>query len=188
MPILELHVLEGYAENDKSRMGHVLTDAIRMVVPAPPEAVTVMIHEMPHTSYMRGREHRMPAPALPDPVDVVRTFLSAMEARDLDAAQKMLGPGFTMTFPGTPQMHSLDALIQWAAQRYRFVTKTYDGFDALQSPDEHAIVYCRGSLSGEWPDGTSFEGIRFIDRFEITAGLLTRQDVWNDIADYKGKT
>lgn len=183
MPVLELHVLEGYSDDDKSRMGHALTDAIRIVVPAPPEAVTVMIHEMPAAAYMRGRQHRAPAPALPDPAETVRRFLTAMEARDLDAAQGMLGAGFTMTFPGTNPMRSLRALVEWAAPRYRFVTKTYEGFDALQSPDDHAIVYCRGTLSGEWPDGTPFSGIRFIDRFEVTAGLLTRQDVWNDIAE-----
>ena len=137
---------------------------------------------------MRGRQHRTPAPALPCPTTIVRDFLNAMEQRDLDAAQNMLGAGFTMTFPGTAPMHSLEALVAWAAPRYQFVTKTYAGFEAMQSEGEHAIVYCRGTLSGKWPDGTAFDGIRFIDRFEITAGLLTRQDVWNDIAEHKAAT
>lgn len=188
MPVLELHVLDGYTDADKSRLCEALTDAVRIVVPAPLEAVTVMIHEMAPSAYMRGRVHRTPAPALPDPAEVVRTYLSAMEARDLDSAQSMLGAGFCMTFPGTPPMHSLSAMIAWAAPRYKFVTKAYEGFDALQSTGEHAIVYCRGTLSGEWPDGTPFDGIRFIDRFEVTAGLLTKQDVWNDIAEHKGAT
>jgi 4-oxalocrotonate tautomerase family enzyme len=47
---------------------------------------------------------------------------------------------------------------------------------------DHAVVTCHGHLHGEWPDGTAFEGVRFIDRFEIRAGRLTRQDVWNDLA------
>ncbi len=186
MPVIELHVLEGYSAADQSRLCEALTDAVRIVVPAPPEAVTVIIHEMPVSGYMRGRQHRTPAPALPCPSDTVREFLAAMEARDLEAAQAMLGAGFCMTFPGTQAMHSLTELIDWAAPRYRFVTKTYEGFDALQSQGAHAVVYCRGTLSGEWPDGTPFGGIRFIDRFEVTAGLLTRQDVWNDIAEVKG--
>lgn len=183
MPVIELHVIEGYSDADKTRLCEALTDAVRIVVPAPPEAVTVMIHDMAPAAYMRGRQHRTPAPALPDPAQTVRDYLAAMEARDLDTAQEMLGAGFTMTFPGTDPMHSLDALIAWSKPRYRFVTKTYTGFDALQSAGEHAVVYCRGTLAGEWPDGTAFEGIRFIDRFEVTAGLLTRQDVWNDIAE-----
>ncbi len=33
----------------------------------------------------------------------------------------------------------------------------------------------------------AFEGIRFIDRFEVTAGKITRQDVWNDIAEVKAQ-
>lgn len=188
MPIIELHILEGYSDDDKTRMGAALTDAIRIVVPAPPEAVTVMIHEMPRSAYMRGREHRTPAPALSDPTTVVRTFLAAMQDRDLETAQGLLGLGFTMTFPDSVRMQSLEDLIAWAAPRYRFVTKTYDGFDAVQSQDAHATVYCHGTLSGEWPDGTPFDGIRFIDRFEVTEGLLTRQDVWNDIAEHKGMT
>jgi 4-oxalocrotonate tautomerase family enzyme len=188
MPVIELHVLEGYTAADKTRLCEALTDAVRIVVPAPPEAVTVMIHEMPPAAYMRGRQHRTPAAALPSPSEIVRDFLAAMEARDLERAQAMLGAGFTMTFPGTDPMHSLPELIEWAAPRYQFVTKTYEGFDALQSAGEHAVVYCRGALSGKWPDGTVFEGIRFIDRFEVTAGLITRQDVWNDIAEVKGPT
>ncbi|MEN8893879.1 tautomerase family protein [Planktotalea arctica] len=188
MPIIELHILEGYSDDEKTRMGEALTDAVRIVVPAPPEAVTVMIHEMPRAAYMRGRQHRVPAAALPDPAEVVRRFLTAMERRDLAAAQSFLGSNFVMTFPGSKQMHRLEELIAWAAPRYRFVTKTYDGFDALQSAGAHATVYCRGTLNGEWSDGTPFEGIRFIDRFEVIEGLLTRQDVWNDISEHKGKT
>jgi len=188
MPIIELHILVGYSEADKTRLGEALTDAVRTVVPAPPEAVTVMIHEMPRTSYMRGRVHRTAAPAQPSQIEVVRRFLAAMENRDLATARSLLGAGFTMTFPGNTRMHSLEELIAWAGPRYRFVTKTYEGFDVMQSADAHAVVHCRGTLSGEWPDGTPFTGIRFIDRFEVTGGLLTRQDVWNDISEHKGKT
>jgi 4-oxalocrotonate tautomerase family enzyme len=188
MPIIELHILEGYSDDDKTRLGQALTDAVRIVVPAPPDAVTVMIHEMPRTAYMRGRTHRTPAPAQPDQINIVRAFLTAMEHRDLDTARGFLGVAFTMTFPGNKQMHRLEELVAWATPRYRFVTKTYAGFEALQSTDAHAIVYCHGTLSGEWPDGTAFAGIRFIDRFEVTNGLLTRQDVWNDISEHKAQT
>jgi phenylpyruvate tautomerase PptA (4-oxalocrotonate tautomerase family) len=185
MPIVELHVLEGYDADAKQRLGAALTDAVRLVVPATPELVTVMVHDLPAENYYRGRTTRTPAPAKPDPAMVVRTFLHAMEARDIATAQTFLADAFTMTFPGTPPMHSLQQLIDWAKPRYKFVTKTYDGFDTLQSPDTAAIVYCRGTLSGEWPDGTPFDGIRFIDRFEVVGSKLTKQDVWNDIAEAK---
>ena len=183
MPIVDMHVLEGYDEDAKRRLGEALTDAVRLVVPATPELVTVMIHEMPAENYYRGRTTRTPAPAKPDPAVLVRSFLSAMEARDIDLAQGFLANGFVMKFPGTGPMHQLQQLIDWAAPRYKFVTKTYDGFDTMQSAGCAAIVYCHGTLSGEWPNGTTFDGIRFIDRFEVVGQTLTKQDVWNDIAE-----
>lgn len=188
MPIVQLHVLEGYTPKDKLRLGEAITDAVRLVVPAAPDLVTVTINDIPAQNYYRGRTSRHPAPAKPDPVETVRTFLSAMEARDLEKAQGILSKGFTMTFPGTRPMTTLTQLIDWAKPRYRRVSKTYDGFDAMQSAGDAAIVYCRGTLSGEWPDGTTFTGIRFIDRFEVVGDKLTQQDVWNDIAETKAKT
>ena len=80
-------------------------------------------------------------------------------------------------------MHSLQALVDWAKPRYRFVRKTYEGFDVMRRSGAQSLVYCRGTLSGEWPDGAAFDGIRFIDRFEVEDGKIVRQDVWNDIAE-----
>jgi hypothetical protein len=98
----------------------------------------------------------------------------------------MLAPGFTMTFPGKVEMATLEDLVAWSKPRYRFVRKSYDRFDSLQR-GATAIVYCYGTLAGEWLDGTPFEGIRFIDRFEIEDGRFTRQDVWNDMAEMKAR-
>jgi phenylpyruvate tautomerase PptA (4-oxalocrotonate tautomerase family) len=184
MPVIEAHVLRGYAPEEKSRLTSALTDAVRFVVPAPDEAITVMLHEIEPDGYARGGVSRAPAPALPDPAGIVRGYLSAMEARDLDSARALLGDGFEMVFPGTPTMTSLEQLIDWAQGRYRFVKKTYDGIEAFHSCGV-AVVYARGTLFGEWPDGTAFEGIRFIDRFEVSGGRIARQDVWNDIAEVR---
>ena len=87
-----------------------------------------------------------------------------------------------MRFPGAAPMTTLDELIEWSRPRYRFVKKVIEGVDLAAAPGP-SIVYVTGTLYGEWPDGTPFEGIRFIDRFELTDGLITRQDVWNDIAE-----
>ncbi len=110
-----------------------------------------------------------------------------MEARKIAEAEAMLGEGFQMIFPGTAPMTNLQQLIDWAAPRYRFVKKTYEGFDAMQGI-EAAVVYARGILSGEWPSGEAFGGIRFIDRFEVAGGKISKQDVWNDIAEVKSIT
>jgi len=49
------------------------------------------------------------------------------------------------------------------------------------------VVYCHGTLSGEWPDGSAFSGIRFIDRFTVRAGKLADQTVWNDLAETRAE-
>jgi hypothetical protein len=113
---------------------------------------------------------------------IVRNYLAAMEVRDLPAAQSHLAPGFTMTFPGGVRMTSLPELVAWSAPRYRFVKKTYERFDAWDD-----VCYCFGTLNGEWPDGTAFAGIRFIDRFELSGGRILRQDVWNDMGEARAR-
>lgn len=186
LPVVELHILEGYDAQVKTRLCTAMTQAVQSVISAPAESVTVMIHQMPASDYMRGGQSRKPGAALPDPKDIVLAYLSAMEAREIETARAMLGEGFSMTFPGTAPMTSLEELLDWARPRYRYVTKTYEGYDAMPSGDG-AVVYCRGALTGEWPDGTAFSGIRFIDRFELSDGKITRQDVWNDIAEIKAQ-
>lgn len=111
---------------------------------------------------------------------IVRAYLAAMEARDLAAAQAHLAPGFAMTFPGGVRMTSLPELVAWSGSRYRFVRKTCERFDAWGD-----LCYCLGTLHGEWPDGTPFADIRFIDRFELSGGLILRQDVWNDMGEVR---
>lgn len=125
-----------------------------------------------------------PASAPPeDPaVALVRRFLDTMERRDLGEAQALLAPGFSMTFPGGARFDRLDDLVRWAAPRYRFVRKRYDRFDAAPGPDG-TVVYCFGTLAGEWPDGAAFSGVRFIDRFLMRDGRLVDQQVWNDLAE-----
>ncbi len=184
MPIIEIHILEGYTASEKQRLGKAVTNAVRSVVPAHPDAITVMTHEMSNANYLRGGTSRQGAPALPDAVQMVRDFLGAMEARDLAQAETFLGVGFTMQFPGTAPMTTLPQLVEWAKPRYRFVKKTYERFDEAMC-EEGPVVYCSGTLQGEWPDGTAFDGIRFIDRFQFSEGLIVRQDVWNDIAEVR---
>lgn len=182
MPIVEAHILHGYSAEEKSRLTGALTDAVRYVVPAPDAAVTVMLHEMAPENYARGGQTRTPAPALPCPKTLARAFLAALEARDIEAAEKMLAPEFRMVFPGKRRMTTLGELLDWAKGRYRFVRKTITTTEAFQDGDT-AVVFISGTLSGEWPDGTPFDGIRFIDRLAIKGGLIAAQDVWNDIAE-----
>jgi 4-oxalocrotonate tautomerase family enzyme len=184
MPSVAVTMIEGYSDEVKERLCSALTGAVRQVVPAQPDAIIIALHEVPAANYMRGGKQRQPAPALPDATQLVRQFLGHMEARDLASAKALLADTFTMTFPGGVAMNTLEDLIDWAKPRYHFVRKTYERFDTA-SGDQGPTVYCYGTLSGEWLDGTAFEGIRFIDRFETADGKLTRQDVWNDMGETK---
>jgi uncharacterized protein DUF4440 len=116
------------------------------------------------------------------PGQIVRDYLSAMEARDLETALGFLRDDFTMTFPGGATFSRPDQLVDWAKSRYQSVGKTYSGFDELPDPDG-AIVYCYGTLHGVWLDGSNFSDIRFIDRFKVKDGKLTDQQVWNDMGE-----
>ncbi len=118
---------------------------------------------------------------------LVRDYLAAMEARALPRAQAMLAADFAMEFPGPVRMRSLAELVAWAQPRYRFARKTYERFDEAPN-DDGTIVYCFGTLAGEWLDGTPFADIRFIDRFTVRNGLLADQKVWNDMAEHSRST
>jgi len=114
-----------------------------------------------------------------DPADHCLAFLRVMEDRDLDRARTFVAPGFQMVFPGGRRLDDLSDLLRWAGTRYRWVKKRFDKID--RGP---GVVFVSGTLYGEWPDGTPFEGIRFIDRFAIAPdGRIATQDVWNDLGE-----
>lgn len=183
MPVIRTTLIEGYDDETRRRLSERLTDAVRATIAAPLDGITVIIEEVKPSSYMRGRTARTPGAPAAAAADIVREFLGAMEARDLDAARGFLADGFSMTFPGGARFTQLEELVEWGRGRYRFVRKRYQAFEEVFGANGPA-VYCHGTLEGEWPDGTPFEGIRFIDRFEIVDGKLRDQQVWNDLAEF----
>ena len=118
---------------------------------------------------------------------IVKAYLETMETRDLARANAMLAPGFTMVFPGGARFTQLADLLAWAKPRYRWAKKRYERFDEVPESAGETIVYCFGTLYGEWPDGRPFDGIRFIDRFVIRGGKLADQLVWNDLAEIQSR-
>lgn len=182
MPVIHMTLIEGYDDDTKRKMTTRLTDAVRATINTPLEAITIIIEEVKPSGYMRGRISRTPGKPLPDGAEIVRAFLAAMEARNLEMAKEYLAAGFSMTFPGGVFFTELEELVEWGRSRYRFVKKTYEGIDECFGKNG-LVVYCFGTLSGEWPDGTRFSGIRFVDRFEIIDGQLSNQNVWNDLAE-----
>jgi hypothetical protein len=118
------------------------------------------------------------------PGRIVAAFLAALETRD-PAAKAFLAPGVRIVFPGGREFDSLETLAAWATTRYRWVRKTFERIEELPvHADGVTTVYCYGTLAGEWLDGRPFDGIRFIDRFEIDEqGRIVDQKVWNDLGE-----
>jgi SnoaL-like domain len=110
--------------------------------------------------------------------ETLKRFLRLMEARDLAAASTFLAPGFRMVFPGGVEMERLEELVAWSRERYRWVQKTFDRIE----PTGRA-VWVSGTLAGKWLDGRRFDGIRYVDRFELEAGRIVRHEVWNDMGE-----
>ncbi len=121
-------------------------------------------------------------PGAPAPVRMAVELLDALESRELSEAEARLGPGFTMVFPGPATFTSFGAMAEAAKGRYQRVGKFVEDAETLRR-DGVDVVYVRGTLHGVNLHGVPFEGVRFVDRFEIQDGRFTRQDVWNDLAE-----
>lgn len=116
-------------------------------------------------------------------IDTVTTYLAAMERRDLDAAQALVVPaGLELVFPGNRRFSDLRSVVTNSSGRYLRIGKRITGRDAWES-DGRLRVMITGTLHGTWHDGTAFDGIRFVDWFELQDGLIARQHVWNDTGE-----
>ena len=115
-------------------------------------------------------------------VSLVKRFLQKMEERDLAAAEALMAPNATITFPGSKSYATQGEMVAASKGRYLWVKKSIDLADCL-SKDRGHTVYIMGTLYGVNSHGLPFQDIRFIDRFEMVDGAITRQDVWNDLAE-----
>ena len=113
---------------------------------------------------------------------IVRTYLRLVEARDLDAASEFLADDVLIVFPGGRTFESLTDQVASSAGRFRSVKKTLDQLDVVSDGAE-ATVYVYGTLAGQALNGSSFDGVRFIDRFALNDGQIVSQMVWNDLAE-----
>ena len=181
MPVISITLLPGYSAEAEERLVGRVALAARSVIAAAAAGTTVFVNHA-HTYQRDGRVFSKGGPECANASELVRHFLALMQARELPAASALLAPDFVMHFPGHTAMHTLGELVSWAQGRYASVAKDYERFDESWG-DGVTVVYCSGSLRGVWLDGSSFEGVRFIDRFEIADGKIRRQDVWNDLAD-----
>lgn len=124
----------------------------------------------------------VPANAGLTDAEIVRRYLELSMVPDPDAAATYMKPGTIITFTGGREFDTPRGPTAFNKHRYRWVKKRMDRFDVCPGKDE-TVVYSLGTLYGEWPDGTPFEGNRYVDRFVVRGGRIVKMDVWNDSAE-----
>ncbi|BAT58842.1 SnoaL-like domain protein [Variibacter gotjawalensis] len=114
--------------------------------------------------------------------DIVERFLVASMVPDPETAATFISPELKITFTGGRKYSHPRETAAFNAGRYKWVKKKMDRTDVSPGVGE-TIVYNTGTLYGEWPDGTPFEGNRYVDRFVVRDGKIVQMDVWNDSAE-----
>ena len=114
--------------------------------------------------------------------EIVEHFLEASMIPDPVAAAKYISPALKITFTGGRIYHHPRESAAFNATRYAWVKKRMERSDVVPGTTE-TIVYNLGTLYGAWPDGTTFEGNRYVDRFVVRNGLIVDMQVWNDSAE-----
>ena len=116
---------------------------------------------------------------------VVDEYLRLLMIPDPDAARTLVAPDLRIRFTGGRAMSDPAECAAFNAGRYRWVKKRVERTETVAGgTEDETVVYSLGSLYGEWPDGTAFEGNRYVDRYVVRRGLITRMEVWNDSAEW----
>ena len=116
---------------------------------------------------------------------LVETFLQTIMVPDPEGARAFTAPDLRIRFTGGREMTDPADCSRFNASRYAWVKKRFEQTDVVAGATEaEAIVYNIGTLYGAWPDGTLFEGNRYVDRYVVRHGLIVQMDVWNDSAEW----
>jgi hypothetical protein len=120
-----------------------------------------------------------------NPAQVVDEYLRILMIPDPASARRFVAPELEIRFTGGRRMTEPAQCAQFNAQRYKWVKKRMERTEVVAGgTPEETVVYSIGTLYGEWPDGTAFEGNRYVDRYIVRHGLITRMEVWNDSAEW----
>ena len=128
------------------------------------------------------------------PAALVDEFLRIIMIPDPAAAQRFTAPNMRIRFTGGRKMSQPADCTAFNKSRYTWVKKRIERTETVVTTAvtaagvplqaDETVVYSIGTLYGEWPDGTPFEGNRYVDRYVVKAGLITEMDVWNDSAEW----
>lgn len=123
--------------------------------------------------------------ATPDPAALVNEYLRILMIPDPAGVRQLVSPQLRIRFTGGREMRDPAECAAFNASRYRWVRKRIERTEVVAGGTaEHTVVFSSGTLYGEWPDGTAFEGNRYVDRYVVSRGLIEQMDVWNDSAEW----
>ena len=119
-----------------------------------------------------------------DPAAIVDAFLTALMIPDPDTVRRYIAPDLQIEFTGARRMRDPAECAAFNRTRYKWVKKKFEATEVVAGGSlERTVVYNVGTLFGEWPDGTAFAGNRYVDRYILVRGLISRMEVWNDSAE-----
>jgi len=128
------------------------------------------------------------------PAALVDEFLRIIMIPDPVAARRFTASDMRIRFTGGRKMSQPADCTAFNASRYKWVKKRIERTETVVTTAvttagvplqaDETVVYSIGTLYGEWPDGTPFEGNRYVDRYVVKGGLITDMDVWNDSAEW----
>lgn len=121
--------------------------------------------------------------------EVVDEFLRLVMIPDPESARRYTAPGLRIRFTGGRPMGDPAETTAFNKARYQWVKKRIERTETVTSSSPSgapgdSVVYSLGTLYGQWPDGTPFEGNRYVDRYVVREGLIVEMDVWNDSAEW----
>lgn len=120
-----------------------------------------------------------------DAARVVEEYLRLLMIPDPEAAAQYVAPSLRIRFTGNRAMTAPAQCARFNAGRYAWVGKRVQGTEVVTGgTPERTVVYSIGTLHGAWPDGTPFEGNRYVDRYVVRHGAIVEMDVWNDSAEW----
>jgi hypothetical protein len=116
---------------------------------------------------------------------IVEDYLRVLMIPDPEAARRYCAPEMAIRFTGNRAMRDPSECAAFNRGRYKWVKKAFGPTHVAEGgTEDETVVYQTGTLYGEWPDGTKFEGNRYVDRYVVRRGKIVMMEVWNDSAEW----